>query len=311
MKRHFTPMSADGAAEIESLLKTSYFPSWYGDAIGEDFFLSADGQAALENHMYYRLEMDRHEFIPWLASVVQLDGARILEIGSGTGSAAVAMAEQGADVVGVDVHEEGLQVADARARAHGLDRVEFVVGNAEELDRIFSGRMFDVVVFFAVLEHMTLPEREAALRAAWNILPAGKHLCITETPNRLWFYDGHTSRLPFYHWLPDDIAFRYSRHSPRYPFNVRFREADPNSVLSFLREGRGFSYHEMDLAWDGDATYRVCSDKMSFLVRRNPAKLAKYLASGDARRERLLHRYAPDRHRAFFRQHLDLLVQKL
>ena len=51
------------------------------------------------------------------------------------------------------------------------------------------------MIFFACLEHMTYAERLTAMRATWNGLRAGALWCSIETPNRLWWFDEHTSFL--------------------------------------------------------------------------------------------------------------------
>jgi hypothetical protein len=158
---------------------------------------------------------------------------------------------------------------------------------------------------------MTLAERKAALQAAWEIVPNGKYVCITDTPNRLWFYDAHTSHLPFFNWLPDELAFRYSELSPRFPFNTRFRKVSDESILSFIREGRGMSFHEIDLALGHNSGYKVVSDQIAFLSLRNPAKLLKRVVARDVNREKLLNSYVPEQHRAFFRQDLDIVIKKV
>jgi ubiquinone/menaquinone biosynthesis C-methylase UbiE len=47
-------------------------------------------------------------------------GARVLEIGCGTGSGLVALAERGAQVVGLDLDESSLEVARRRCSMHGV-----------------------------------------------------------------------------------------------------------------------------------------------------------------------------------------------
>jgi hypothetical protein len=49
----------------------------------------------------------------------------------------------------------------------------------------------------------------------------------------------------------------------------------------------------------------------AFLKLRNPAIAVKGFLASDGKRERLLNSYAPDRHRAFFRETLDLVIEKL
>lgn len=77
-------------------------------------------------------------------------GRTILDVGTGTGRAALLMAEQGARVTGVDASSEMLAVARERAQAtHAV--VEFSTGDAHAL--AFPDRSFDVAVSLRVLMH--------------------------------------------------------------------------------------------------------------------------------------------------------------
>jgi ubiquinone/menaquinone biosynthesis C-methylase UbiE len=59
-------------------------------------------------------------------------GERLLDLGCGTGNAALYAAELGASVIGVDPAERLVEVARAEAQARGLP-AEFVVGSAEAI----------------------------------------------------------------------------------------------------------------------------------------------------------------------------------
>ena len=311
IRKNFSQPAPHGIEQLRALLEKEYFPSWYSGVSMDGYTDLDEGRIDLDNHLIHRLETNRYGFVPWVDSVVRLNNATILEIGCGTGSATVAMAEQGATVVALDVHRESLAVSELRARVHGVSSVSFIQGNAQDLKELVPDCRFDLIVFRAVLEHMNLDERKSALCAAWEILPTGKYICISETPNRLWFCDSHTSRLPFFNWLPDELAFEYSKFSPRYPFNARFRVLDGESMLSFIRDGRGFSFHEIDLALGDARRYKVVSDLTAFLSRRNPAKALKRVLESERKREKLLNSYAPDRPIGFFREYLDLVIEKL
>jgi ubiquinone/menaquinone biosynthesis C-methylase UbiE len=77
-------------------------------------------------------------------------GRTILDVGTGTGRAAIALARRGAHVTGVDASSEMMAVAERRARDAGT-RVTFVRGDAHHLD--FPDGSFDVCVCLRVLMH--------------------------------------------------------------------------------------------------------------------------------------------------------------
>src|SRR5947208_3258602 len=194
-----------------------------------------------------RLRRDRVAVIPWLDRTRALRSSRILEVGCGRGASTVALAEQGAELIALDRSAGAIRIAEIRSTGHGLP-VEFLEGDAAELDRVLGDRSVDWIIFWASLEHMTVPERLDALAAAWRTLPAGGILTLVETPNRLWFTDSHTSYLPYFHWLPDDLARRYSQFSPRAVVRQLGAENPERGLRDLLRSGRGVSFHEFDLA---------------------------------------------------------------
>jgi SAM-dependent methyltransferase len=79
-----------------------------------------------------------------------LEGRTILDVGTGTGRAAIALARRGARVTGVDASETMLTVARRRADEAGLP-VTFVRGDAHGLAQ--PDRSFDAVVCLRVIMH--------------------------------------------------------------------------------------------------------------------------------------------------------------
>lgn len=81
-----------------------------------------------------------------------LGGLHVLDVGTGTGRAAIGMARAGATVTGVDASAEMLDVARERAAAAGVDaRTSFDVGDAHALP--FPPEHFDAAVSLRVLMH--------------------------------------------------------------------------------------------------------------------------------------------------------------
>lgn len=79
-----------------------------------------------------------------------VEGQAVLDVGTGTGRAALALARRGARVVGLDASEQMLAVARSRAGAEGLG-VEFVVGDAHRL--AYGDLAFDAAISLRVLMH--------------------------------------------------------------------------------------------------------------------------------------------------------------
>jgi len=145
---------------------------------------------------------------------------RVLDIGSGSGSSALVMLDLGAAyVTGVEIIPGFVDLARMRAADERVsDRVTFQhVTDTTHLP--FADRSFDIITFNAVLEHLPPALRSPILKEAWRCLAPGGLLVFTETPNRAFPYDGHTTRLPFIPWLPLSLAYPFakacSRNVPR------------------------------------------------------------------------------------------------
>ncbi len=294
-------IDADGLEKIEKSIRTNYHTGWRS----EEKYSKQMYKEDLDAHLFQRLESDRRLIIPWLESAGTLKDKSVLEIGCGTGTSSIAIAEQGANVIGVDIDEGALIVAKDRSRVYGLD-IEYRNLNADKLKDTFGVGAFDIIIFFACLEHMTIEERLSSLKDAWEMLPSKGLLVIVETPNRLWYFDDHTSNLPFFHWLPDKLAFQYSKYSPKEIFRDMYREYDEKLNEHFLRRGRGMSFHEIELAISPIQDLDVISSLSTFQGIKH--KLIK------TRQQRtyksIIKSLYPAMHSGFFDSDLDLIIQK-
>jgi S-adenosylmethionine-dependent methyltransferase len=192
--------------------------------------------------------------IPWIESVFPLRGAKVLEIGCGTGSATFAMAQRCERVESFDIDRKSLDQAEELAALLDIENVAFALQSDDWAmpSKIMEfpksvGNDYDVVLLAAVVEHLLQEERIPVLRTLWQLLRPGGIMVIYDTPNRLYPYDSHTFRLPFAQWLPDNLMLEYLSHSTRKELTDQIKAAE-NPVESMGRFGRGVSYHEFELA---------------------------------------------------------------
>jgi len=82
------------------------------------------------------------------------EGLKLLDIGCGGGLVAEPLARLGFAVTGVDAAAEGIEIASAHAKAHGL-AIDYRVGTAEALFE--AGKQFDAVTALEIVEHVVDP----------------------------------------------------------------------------------------------------------------------------------------------------------
>jgi len=102
--------------------------------------------------------------LAWIAGLATLPGARVVDVGCGGGILAEAMAQRGADVLGIDLAEKSLAVARLHQLESGVPvRYENIAAEtlAERMPAIF-----DVVTCMELLEHVPDPASTVAACAA-------------------------------------------------------------------------------------------------------------------------------------------------
>jgi len=301
LKKNQIKIDDVGLNTIRNSLKENYYTGHRSESTYTKEMYEKD----LNTHLYQRIENQRIRVVPWLDNAKHLKEASILEIGCGTGSSTIALAEQGARVTAIDVDEGALSVAQHRCKVYGLE-IQLKMLNATEIDKVFLNSEFDFIIFFACIEHMTIRERLTALRSAWDMLGVGGLLVIVETPNRLWYFDSHTSLLPFFHWLPDELALEYLRFSPRENFSQLHSECSATLKESFFRWGRGVSFHEIDVAIKPASELRVISSLSTFLGIPYKIRLSRL----ERHYKSILENIYPNIHEGFFDRSLDLIIKK-
>ena len=117
------------------------------------------------------------------------EGQRVLDVCCGSGASAIPAAEAvgpHGHVIGVDLAENLLALARAKASARGLDNVEFRAGDMLALDE----PPFDAVV--CVFGIFFVPDMAAAARALWRLVRSGGVFAVTTWGPR-WFEPASTA----------------------------------------------------------------------------------------------------------------------
>jgi SAM-dependent methyltransferase len=208
----------------------------------------------MEAYHLSRLTSALYYYRPLLSRLLRPTSEKhVLEVGSGYGQKALAWADLFASYTGIELNAEHAAKSNATLREFGVTNARAVTGNAEAI----LGRpeehgiaQVDLLVLYAVLEHLTIPERKAILRLAHNVCSRGGSVLIAESPNRLCRFDSHSWQLPFTEWLPDEILEEYAANSARGDLTSQLYAAPPDRRREKLyRLGRGVSFHEFECAW--------------------------------------------------------------
>lgn len=179
-----------------------------------------------------------------IAERVAAPGRRILDIGCGTGNVSLACAERGANVVGIDISAEMLEVAREKAKAARLeDRIEFLeIGVAEMAGRTAEGE-FDAAVACLTFSELTPDEQDYASSAVRSRLKPGGILVIADEvlPERALNRLAHRlARLPV-----AASAYIFTQTTTR-----------PLGGMTNRLQKAGFDHVTSDIAWSGFAIIR-------------------------------------------------------
>ncbi|GEM_PF-1555352 len=105
-----------------------------------------DGDSLLATHFKKQLHYVIKQF-DW-------KGKKVLDVGTGRGRFAISLALKGADVCGMDISREMIQLAEDESRNAGV-KIEFHQGDAENLP--YADQSFDIVTCMETIMHLPDP----------------------------------------------------------------------------------------------------------------------------------------------------------
>ena len=108
--------------------------------------------------------------LDWIDGIAPLKGQRALDVGCGGGILADAMARKGADVLGIDLAEKSLKVAQLHALEAGTSQITYRLVAAEALAAEMPDH-FDVVTCMEMLEHV--PDPASVVQACARLAKPG------------------------------------------------------------------------------------------------------------------------------------------
>src|SRR5690606_19591831 len=150
--------------------------------------------------------------------------------------------------------------------------------------------------------------RLETLSTCWRLLKPGGVLVVADTPNRLVYINYHTSYLPFFDMLPDELACHYLRRSPRAGFRdsmIKALERSREHATDVLdRWGRGVSYHEFEQAL-GDLSGLVVGDGFDPIILN-----VKPLAFEEELLARFMLHHGVEAPIGFARRSIDVILRK-
>jgi ubiquinone/menaquinone biosynthesis C-methylase UbiE len=153
-------------------------------------------------------------------------GAKILDVGCGTGASALPAAEAvGAkgSVIGVDLSARLLERARTKAKARGITNIEFRVADMTSLG--YPDGHFDAVV--SVFSIFFVPDMEGLVRELWRMVRPGGKLAVTTWGPRIF-------EPAYARW---QTALRQERPDLYSAFNPWDRITEPEAVQRLLRDG--------------------------------------------------------------------------
>ena len=99
------------------------------------------------------------------------DGAKILEIGAGTGRYSVALADKGYDVTAVELVKHNIDIMKKKVKAE--HKIKIIEGNAVDLS-FLDGETYDIVLLLGPMYHLfTDEDKHAALSEAIRVAKTG------------------------------------------------------------------------------------------------------------------------------------------
>jgi hypothetical protein len=189
--------------------------------------------------------------LPFLANTLPSRRLRALEIGCGRGAKAVPLSGIFGEYLGFDIVEGEIEFARDLASRFGCRNVRFWTDGTANIETILETiePKVDVIILYAVLEHLTVAEKLDTLRRCWDYLADDGFLFIGEAPNRMVPVDYHSSKLLYFQQMPEELWKLYFHRSPNQAWKNIMASglADGSFQKKMYRRGLHVGHQEFEL----------------------------------------------------------------
>jgi ubiquinone/menaquinone biosynthesis C-methylase UbiE len=175
--------------------------------------------------------------------------ARLLDVGCGTGWTSLFFARIGYEVVGVDIADDMVELANKTALESGLKNINFMTADYETMS--FDNE-FDCAVFFDSLHHSV--DENLAIKVIYKALkPNGR--CITDEPGR-----GHGS---------SEVSLEAVNK-----FQVTERDMPPGAIFRAGKKAGFKHFYTFPYAYNFiQLTYRLKGTGIDYFIRKLSNKI--------------------------------------
>jgi 2-polyprenyl-3-methyl-5-hydroxy-6-metoxy-1,4-benzoquinol methylase len=185
-----------------------------------------------ELHRFLKDSYVNKSLIEYLISrKINVKDKNILEFGCRDGSSFISFLFLGAGkIVGMDIDDKVIELSKMIYSDLGLNKIEYRLNKIGEPLSI-EDEEFDIVSCNAVLEHIHPDERTEYIKELQKKVKPGGYFIVSDTPNKLWIKDGHTTGIWFLNYLPFKIKCWLGSKTKRYK-NVK-----PNDYEYWIEQG--------------------------------------------------------------------------
>ena len=211
--------------------------------------------------------------------------SRVLEVGSGHGAKATSLASFFDSYTGLEIVQGLVDHSRLAAKELDIGNVRFHLGEASDIAQILKSERFDVIILYAVLEHLTVSEKLHLLEVCWEHLDEGGFLYIGETPNRMFPIDYHSTKLAYFQQCPLSLWPSLMDQAKNRGWIEAMQEglASDTFEKTAFRRGIPVGYQEFELGLKplGQLSQHVIADGFTFemlnLYPPNPLDFIKSL----------------------------------